>query len=430
MIASEALLTLRPPPSLPSPLTHFSADILKPSPVGHHRSDRRMSIDFSSTPTPQGMYPPPDLDQPFGSLQANDLNSAHQHSSHHLSMNGHGNDALDMSEHGSYDIFSSAASGSLASQRYRTNASSSSSLGHNYALGVDPMYSQSSFSDPLPPFPPPPNGHYDLMNGLPSSYSSGKPSPLTPNDNVPGLPHPSSFPFSNGHTKEYSHSSFQDPLLDHRRLSNVSSSFSDYGDEYGSMGVNPNLALGGFQPPQSVQPFQDRLGRISSDGRYPGAGPLAVPPHMHQSHNSDLMRGVAPQATHSFRQDGVPFDDMPQYMAPHSQVDFTLRIPSVDENLARLRLQGAGDLQSFIRYVSNDLYCSMLLYLTYCASRFNLQSLFGSICTNAESLGIRRTHCHRYVFQSGSKILWNGEAVSRLDRAHVRLLGGDSDRIL
>ena len=60
-----------------------------------------------------------------------------------------------MSDHNSYDIFSSAASGSLASQRYRTNASSSSSLGPNYALGVDPMYPQSSFNDPLTSFPPP-----------------------------------------------------------------------------------------------------------------------------------------------------------------------------------------------------------------------------------------------------------------------------------
>ena len=115
------------------------------------------------------------------------------------------------------------------------------------------------------------------------------------------------------------------------------------------MGVNPNLAMGGFQPPQ-VQPFQDRLGRMSADARYP-AGALSVPQHMHQGHNQDLMRGVAPQATHGFRPDSVPFDEMPQYMAPNPQVDFPLRIPSVDENLARLRLQGAGDLQSFIRYV-------------------------------------------------------------------------------
>ena len=64
----------------------------------------------------------------------------------------------------------------------------------------------------------------------------------------------------------------------------------------------------------------------------------------------------------------------------------------------------------------------MLLYLTDCASRFNLQSLFGSICTNAESLGIRRTHCHRYVLQSGTKVLWDREAVSRLSRPHVSLV--------
>ncbi|KAI0082055.1 LAG1-DNAbind-domain-containing protein [Panus rudis PR-1116 ss-1] len=251
-------------------------------------------------------------------------------------MTGHG-DGLDV-EHNSYDIFSS--SGSLASQRYRTNASSSSSLGPNYGLGVDPIYPQGSFSDPLPPFHPPPSAPYDLMGSLPSSYSSGKPSPLTPNDSA--LQHPSSFPFS-GHTKDYPH--YPDPLLD-RRLSSVSSYSSDFNDEYNPLGVNQ---MGAFQPPNQ---YQDRLGRMNNDSRYPGAAvsPLPVPPHLH-SHSPDMMRGVAPQATHSFRPDGgLPsFDDMPQYMTPNPQVDFPLRMPSVDENLARLRLQGAGDLQSFIR---------------------------------------------------------------------------------
>ncbi|KAI0789112.1 hypothetical protein C8Q75DRAFT_766483 [Abortiporus biennis] len=321
-------------------------DILKSSPASHHSRDRRMSIDFSTGSAQQGLYQS-DIDHSFPSLQQSDLSTSHQHPNGHLPLSGHGldrPDALDMSDHSSYDIFSSSASGSLASQRYRTNASSSSSLGPNYGMGVDTMYSQNAFQDTLPPFHPPNSNGYDMMGSLPSSYGSGKPSPLTPNDPVGSLSHPSSFPFSNGPSKDFSsHHSFGDPLLD-RRLSNGYS--PDFNDDYGSIGVNSGLGLGAFNSPSSVQSFQDR--------RFPGAGvpPLSVPTHMHQNHSPDLMRGVAPQATHSFRPDnGVPgFDDIPQYLPPNQSVDFALRMSSsVDENLARLRLQGAGDLQTFIR---------------------------------------------------------------------------------
>lgn len=321
-----------------------------------------MSLDFGSSSS-QGIYGQHDMDPSYSSLHNSDLPPSHGHNGSHLNMNGHGldrSDSLDI-EHGSYDIFSNSGSGSLASQRYRANASSSSSLGPNYALGVDPMYSQNSFNDQLPPFHPPNNHSYDLMGSLPSSYSSsGKPSPLTPNDSVPPLPHPSGYPFSsNGHQKDYSHHSFPDSILD-RRLSTVSSSYSsEFGDDYGSpMSVNSNMGMSAFAPPSAVQQFQDRIGRMQNDSRYPGGGvpPLSVPQHMHQNHN-----GVAPQATHSsFRPEigggsnGVPsFDDMPNFLAPNPQVDFPLRMSStVGEDMARLRLAGAGDLQTFIRYVS------------------------------------------------------------------------------
>ena len=79
------------------------------------------------------------------------------------------NESLDVAEHPSYDIFASPSSGSLASQRYRTNASSSSSLGQSYALGVDTMYSSSSFPDSLPPFHSSSSHPYDLISSLPSS---------------------------------------------------------------------------------------------------------------------------------------------------------------------------------------------------------------------------------------------------------------------
>ncbi|THG98399.1 hypothetical protein EW026_g3771 [Hermanssonia centrifuga] len=313
-----------------------------------------MSLDFGTNGGHQGMFGQADLDQTFSSLQGGDLNS-HPHPNSHMQMNGHSldrPDALDL-DHSSYDIFSSTSSGSLASQRYRTNASSSSSLAHNYALGVDSMYQPSSFSDSLPSFHSNNSNPYDLMGGLPSSYSSGKPSPLTPND-VSSLPHPSGFPFSNGQSKDFSpHQNFHDTMLD-RRLSGVSGSYSsDFSDEYGSMGVTPGLGLGNFHGPSALQPFQDRMGRLQNDSRFSANGvtPLSVPSHLTQNHNSDLIRGVAPQATHSFRPDNGlgPFDDMPQFISPNPQVDYPLRMPSVDENMARLRLQGAGDLQTFIR---------------------------------------------------------------------------------
>ncbi|KAH8071910.1 hypothetical protein BXZ70DRAFT_749891 [Cristinia sonorae] len=311
-----------------------------------------MSLDFGSSSS-QGIYSQHDMDSAYSSIHSSDLPPNHNHSSSHLNMNGHGldrTDALDL-EHNSYDIFSNSGSGSLASQRYRTNASSSSSLGPNYALGVDPMYSQGSFNDQLPPFHPPSSHSYDLMGSLPSSYSSGKPSPLTPSDSVASLPHPNNYPFpSNGHQKDYSHHSFSDGILD-RRLSSVSSTYSsDFGDDYGSP-LSVNMGMSAFAPP--VQQFQDRLGRMQNDSRYPGGGvpPLSVPHNMHQNHNG----GVPPQATHNFRPEngggsnGMPsFDDMPNFLAPNPQVDFRMS-SSVGDDMARLRLAGTGDLQTFIR---------------------------------------------------------------------------------
>lgn len=319
------------------------ADILKPPSAprsaARHRS---MSIDFTTNGAHQSMFQP-DIDPPFSSLQGGDLPA---HGSSHLA--GHHMDRpdpLDIADHSGYDIFSSNSSGSLASQRYRTNASSSSSLGPNYSLGVDTMYPPSSFNDNMPPFPSSNSNPYDLIGSLSSSYSSGKPSPITPND-VSGLPHSSGFPFSNGQSKDFpSHPGYHETSFD-RRLSNVSGSgySSDYNDEYNSMGVNPGLGLSNFPP--SGLPFPDRLGR---DSRFPSS--LPPPGHLNQNHGPDLVRGVAPQATFRPETTLPSFDDM-GFMPPNPTIDYPLRLPaSVDENMARLRLQGAGDLQSFIRYV-------------------------------------------------------------------------------
>lgn len=317
-----------------------------------------MSIDYNANGSHQSLFSQNDIDHSFSSIQAGDLSSGAAHSGSHLSHSLERSESLDVPDHPSYDIFASTgSSGSLASQRYRNNASSSSSLGPSYPLGVDTMYPPSSYPDSLPSFHS--NSHpYDIISSLPSSYSSGKPSPLTPND-VSGLPHHSSFPFSNGQSKDFPSQGYHDPILD-RRMSGANGSFSDFNDEFGNMGVGSNLGLSGYHGPSALQGFQDRLGR---ETRYPGSTvpPLSTSSHLSQNH--DLIRGVAPQATH-FRPEGglPPFDEMPQFMAPNPQVDYPLRMPSVDENMARLRLQGAGDVQTFIRYVRDFLMCRSRLF--------------------------------------------------------------------
>lgn len=320
-----------------------SMDILKPPSAPRSARHRSMSIDFTPTGPHQSMFAQPDIDQPFSSLQGGDL----AHSGSHMSVGGHPldrNDPLDIDTHGSYDIFSSS-SGSLASQRYRTNASSSSSLGPNYSLGVDPIYQQSSFSDNISSFHSSNSNPYDLIGSLSSSYSSGKPSPITPSD-VSALPHSSGFPFSNGQSKDFPpHHSYHEPMLD-RRISNASGYSNDFNDEFGSMGVNHGLGLNGF-PPSGLPPFPDRLGRVQNESRYPNSTvpPLTATSHLTQSHSPELIRGVAPQATH------LPsFDDMNFMGASPTVYDPPLRLPaSVNDDMARLRLQGSGDLQTFIR---------------------------------------------------------------------------------
>ncbi|KAI0768374.1 hypothetical protein BC629DRAFT_1442421 [Irpex lacteus] len=288
-----------------------SIDILKHSPAPRSSANRTrsvsMSVDYSTNGSHQSLYGQNDMDHTFTSLQAGDLSSGHGHSSSQLPHSLDRSDPLDVGDHGSFDVFGSSSNHSLASQRYRTNGSSSSSLGPSYPLGVDTMYPPPPFSNDLPPFHS--SSHsYDLIGSLPSSYSSGKPSPLTPND-VSGLPHHSSFPF-NGQSKDFS-SSYHDSILD-RRMPGVNGSFpSDFNDDFGPMGVNSGLGLNGFHPPSALHQFQDRLGRVQHESRFPGS-----------------------TATHSFR----PENGLPPSTTYH-----------IDENMARLRLHGGGDLQTFIR---------------------------------------------------------------------------------
>ena len=300
-----------------------------------------MSLDFPPSAPQHSLYPQQDLDHPFSSLPAGD--PSHQHPPSHLPLNGHvldRNDPMDVSDHASYDIFSNSAQSSVPSQRYRGSTSSSSSMPSSYGLGVDSMYSQSPFSESLPQFHNPSPNPYDLMGngGLPSSYSSGKPSPLTPNDTVGSLHHSPAFPFNNGQTKDFNNSHDFPNVLD-RRMSYP----SEYNDDYN--GMNSGIGLGSFS--STLPPFQpDRLGRMQSDSRYnPVMPPLSLQSHMHQNHSPDLVHGVNPM-------DFSPRPGDMGFMAPN-HVDFS-RLPGIDDSISRVRLNGSGgatDLQTFIRYV-------------------------------------------------------------------------------
>ena len=243
-------------------------------------------------------------------------------------MNGHvldRADPMDVSDHASYDIFSSSAQ---SSQRYRGNSTSS------YPLGVDSMYTQSPFSESLPQFHNPSPDPYGLMNnGLPSSYSSGKPSPLTPNDSVGSLQHSSAFPFNHTETK---------PFHPGNGFDSVRYPSNDYHDEYNGININSNLGLNGFSSSSTLPPF----GRMQQDSRYPGPviPPLSIPSHLHPNQSPDPMHGVNPSAMH---------DNFPSFLASETGLQhFPLRM-GMEDPLAR-RLNGGGaatDLQTFIRSV-------------------------------------------------------------------------------
>ncbi|TBU47655.1 hypothetical protein BD309DRAFT_987897 [Dichomitus squalens] len=318
-------------------------DILKSASL-HRSRDRSMSLDFPPSAPQHSLYSQQDLDHPFSSLSNGDLPApSHQHQSSHLPLNGHvldRSDPMDVADHGSYDIFSNSAQSSVPNQRYRGSTSSNSSMPSSYGLGVDNMYSQSPFSESLPQFHNPSPNPYDLMGsgGLPSSYSSGKPSPLTPNDSVGSLHHSSAFPFNNGQTKDFNNNHDFPNVLD-RRMSYP----SDYNDDYN--GMNSGIGLGSFASP--LPPFQpDRLGRMQPDSRYPPSviPPLSHPSHLHQNHPPDLVHGVNPM-------DFSPRSGEMYSMAPNPHMDFS-RMSGLDESISRVRLNGSGaatDLQTFIR---------------------------------------------------------------------------------
>ncbi|KAJ7702995.1 hypothetical protein B0H17DRAFT_1041117 [Mycena rosella] len=259
------------------------ADILNPSsapPRIDPARERKMSLDFPPH-SQHGMYAQNDVDPGFN---LHPDGPTHHQSHRFENSEGH---------------FGSG---------YRTNGSSSSSLGPpSYGLNGDGMYPHSGF----------PDASYPPSNGNPYEMSySGKVSPLTPTDPVSGLHHPSAF------------------------------ASKDYPPNYPDLGTDRRILRDESPFPSSNPHFPDRLPpRFSPDNRFnhPGDPP---PSHITSGHGSDLMRSVAPNATHGYR----PYDEVPPYMSnPGAQ-----RPSTVDEALVGLQLQprpgsNSSDLHTFIR---------------------------------------------------------------------------------
>ena len=307
----------------------------------------KMSLDFPppSSQAQHSLYPQSDLDQSFGIHNPDNASSpTHPHINTHLQHHPFDqSDSMDTADHSNYSLFSDSTSPtSFTSQRYRTNASSSSSLGHGFGMNSDGIYSHASFADSVPSFNSSNGNPYDIVSNL----SSGKVSPLTPSDSVTSLHHPSGFPPSVP-GKDYPPQNFGD-IPDRRMPSN--GYHSEYPDDYTIGNMNNGLPFG----PSAMQHFHDRLGRFPPDRYSHQSGPpSSVPSHIQGGHGSDLMRGVAPHATHSFRENPVsPYDDMHYLGNSHPDMG---RMHAVDETLARMKLQqgqsiiGSADLQTFIR---------------------------------------------------------------------------------
>lgn len=314
--------------------------------------DKKMSLDFASanSQSQHSLYSQNDLDQPFihnGDSQ-NASSPTHPHMNGHLQHHPFDQpDSMDAADHSSYSLFSDSTSPtSFTSQRYRTNASSSSSLGPSFGMNSESIYSHPSFTDSVPSFNGSNGNPYDIITNL----SSGKVSPLTPSDSVSNLHHPGGFPPSVA-GKDYPPQGFGD--IHERRLPGIGGNgyHSEYPDDYAIGNINNGLPFG----PSAMQHFNDRLGRFPPD-RYshPNGPPSGVPSHIpNNNHGSELMRGVAPHATHSFRESPVsPYDDL-HYLGNNSHSE--MRMHAVDETLARMKLQAhpmmgaSSDLQTFIR---------------------------------------------------------------------------------
>ncbi|KAJ7859712.1 hypothetical protein B0H13DRAFT_2356006 [Mycena leptocephala] len=264
------------------------ADILNPSSVPPRIDpvrERKMSLDF---PHHHGMYA--QNDDPAFNTHPDGPPNHHSLSQSHPFENPEGH------------AFGSG---------YRTNGSSSSSLGPpRYGLNNDGMYSHSSFGD-----------------------TGGKVSPLTPTDPVGGIHHPS--PFA---SKDYP-PSYSDLGSDRRMPSGNYQ--AEFGEDYS---INPP-----FTSSNTLPHFQDRLPpRFSPDNRFNHSGHPPPPAHISSGHGSEMMRSVAPNATHSYRHE--PYEDM-HYLPS----EMGSGISAVDKTLHEMNLQprpmgSSTDLHTYIRH--------------------------------------------------------------------------------
>ncbi|KAL0579164.1 hypothetical protein V5O48_002845 [Marasmius crinis-equi] len=227
----------------------------------------------------------------------------------------------------SYDLFpqNSQNPNSYPSSRFRNDSNPSQYPAMN---NDTPMYSPTSFSDTVSSFNSSGGVAYDMMHSLPSSYSSGKVSPLTPSDPVPSMPPPFN-------TKDFTPSRYTDFTADRQ------SSFP--GSEIQEDFAMGNVANGISFPPAALQQFTDRIGRFQP-GHAGNANGI--------SQNHDILRGMSSGSSHGYRPDGSSFDGISPYIpSPHND----LRMAPVDEELARVGLRNpsimgtSSDLQTFIR---------------------------------------------------------------------------------
>ncbi|KAI0305452.1 LAG1-DNAbind-domain-containing protein [Multifurca ochricompacta] len=290
------------------------SEILKSSAVSR---DRLMSVDATSSSLPHpnhGTFLPSHFDHP--------IDSHPPLSASHLPMHPFDNDKMDVTEHSPYDIFAHPPQPTFPHQRIRSNTSPPAP---SYGPSSEPIYSGMFSHDSVPSFHSPSAGHYDMMGSISSSLSSGKATPLTPNDPIGALPFSAGPP--NGIKQDYG------DLMSDRRLSAVSSNGfqSDIHDEF-PLGVNPHSNFGSTTLP----PFSDRF----------------LVQSQLQGHPPDQLRSVPPQATHTRFDGNTPYDEISSYLIPSPQNDLSLRIPSVEDTVMRIRMGQMGaatDLHTFIK---------------------------------------------------------------------------------
>lgn len=246
--------------------------------------EKKMSLEFSQS-SQHNIYPTHDIDNPSYTLTP---------------------DTVDTQDNQSpYDMFPPPP---FQQQRqYRSNPP-------NY----DPLYPTNTFQDSMQPFPAQNNNPYDMM----SSYNGGKVSPLSAPDPNPGLHQNSGY--APPTPKDYAPPGYSE--MSDRRLPNISGNNGYSTDLMGDYNMGNMDSNNGFRPP-SLPQFNERLPHFSADGRSYSSSQSMVASHGPTGGTApDILRGIAPHATHSFREGGIPgYDDIPHYMGSNPHQDLSDR---------------------------------------------------------------------------------------------------------